>query len=228
MKKKCYTLKYIILGDVNVGKTNILFRFRNKEFENDVRSTIGVDFKTIKIKVGEISFRLNLWDTAGSEKYRSLNQGYYKDADCAIIVYDITSKKTFQSVKGWIEDCKSYVGNKTPLFVLVGNKIDLKNEREVKKEEGQALAKEYDILFFESSALTGYNIENIFTNSCYKIYENITNGNNGSVVSSSEMGDNESINDTIRCFDPPMLMFEENLLEKDRDNDQDRRNKCCC
>ena len=221
MKKKCYTFKYIILGDVSVGKTNILSRFNYKEFDNNVRSTIGVDFQKVKIKVGGISFRLNLWDTAGSEKYRSINHTYYKDADCAIIVYDITSKKSFQSGKGWIEDCKSNVGNKTPLFVLVGNKNDLGKERKVKKEEGVALAKEYDILFFESSALTGYNIEKIFTDSCYKIYENI-----GSVDSSNEMSDNESINDIIRCFDPPMLKLEQNLLKKKKDNE--RRTKSYC
>ncbi len=194
MKNNLYTLKFIIIGDANVGKTNILLRLYKNEFSKKKPYTIVADFINYKIKIGQILYNLNLWDTAGSEKYRSITTGFYKNTDCAIIVYDITSKDSFRSVKTWINHCKTYTGKKTH-FVLVGNKTDLSGMRKVEKKEGQTLADNYNIPFFESSALTGYNIEKIFADSCLIISNNISKGlykNNNSI---REISDNDTDDD---------------------------------
>ena len=219
MKNNLYTLKFIIIGDANVGKTNILLRLYKNEFYKKQPCTIIADFINYKIKIGQILYNLKLWDTAGSEKYRSITRGYYKNADCAIIVYDITSKDSFHSVKTWIDYCKANTGNKTH-FVLVGNKTDLSGMRKVEKKEGQTLANNYNIPFFESSALTGYNIEKIFADSCLIISNNISKGlykNNNSI---REISDNDTDDDDfIQRF--KSIKLDDPIFER-------KRRKFCC
>ena len=167
-----YSLKFIIIGDALVGKTNIINVFKNGEFYNEYKLSIGMDFLSCNVKIYDKIFQLNLWDTAGSESYRSITKGYYNNSTCAIVVYDISEKKSFDSVRGWINECKNYTNDKIHL-VLVGNKQDLNERREVSYIEGKALADEYGMVFFESSALTGYNINEIFYDSCRQINEKI-------------------------------------------------------
>ena len=167
-----YSLKFIIIGDAFVGKTNIINVFKNGEFSKEYKMTISMSFLSCNVKIYDKIFHLNLWDTAGSEKYKSITRGYYNNSTCAIVVYDISKKKSFDSVREWIEECKYYTNDKIHL-VLVGNKQDLNEERKVSYIEGKSLADEYGMVFFESSALTGYNINEIFYDSCRQINEKI-------------------------------------------------------
>ena len=169
-----YSLKFIIVGDQSVGKTNILHRYAKGIFSSEYHITIGMDFLSQNIELNNNIFHLQLWDTAGSEKFRSVTRGYFSNSACAIVVYDITNEKSFESVKEWVEECKLYT-NKTIHLVLVGNKNDLNEKRKITKEQGKELATEYGMEFYESSALTGDNINEIFVDSCKIIDNNIKN-----------------------------------------------------
>ena len=173
-EKKYYAVKIIIVGEHNVGKTNIISRFADDESNNKV--TIGIDYYNYNLEYKNKIFQLTLWDTAGQEKFRAIIKDYYINCSFAIIVYDITDKNSFESVGQWVKDCKTY-GNKNIHIVLVGNKTDLANERKVSTEEGQNLANEFNMDFFEISAQTGENIENIFQKMCEFISDNIDAGN---------------------------------------------------
>ena len=200
-KKKCYMVKIIIVGNSNVGKTNIVTRYVKGEFSNEYMITIGMDFLTCNLELDNKIFKLRLWDTAGSEKFRSVTRGYYSNTCYALIVYDITDDSSFNSVKQWIEDVQSFA-NKGTNLVLVGNKLDLNNKRKISKEEGQNLATEYGMDFYESSALTGENINDIFEGICQKVNQQIDEGkidlndpSNG--ISISEVEGNIKINKNL-------------------------------
>ena len=167
-----YLLKYIIIGDSSVGKSNLLLRYAHDKFNEDYQATIGVEFGAKNVEINNKTFRIQIWDTAGQENFRSITRAYYKNSVCAIIVYDITNKESFNNIQNWIEDCKNQCP-KTIFFVLVGNKNDLENERKVSFDEGKKFADSNDILFFESSAKTGNNVEDIFYKSAECISERI-------------------------------------------------------
>ncbi len=167
-----YLLKYIIIGDSSVGKSNLLLRYAHDKFNEDYQATIGVEFGAKNVEIKNKTFRIQIWDTAGQENFRSITRAYYKNSVCAIIVYDITNKESFNNIQNWIEDCKNQCP-KTIFFVLVGNKNDLENERKVSFDEGKKFADSNNILFFESSAKTGNNVEDIFYKSAECISERI-------------------------------------------------------
>ena len=171
-KKFYYKAKFIIIGEAGVGKTNLVHRFAKREFNNNYILTLGMDFLSSNIQVDEKLLNLELWDTAGSEKFRSVTKGYFKNSACAIVVYDISDRKSFISTKQWVEDCKNY-GNKNIIFVLVGNKCDLDFNRVVEKEEGKKMADENEMIFYETSALTGKNVDNVFFDACKRICKNL-------------------------------------------------------
>jgi len=168
-----YLLKYVIIGDSGVGKSNILLRYVNNVFSEEFKSTVGVEFGAKNIEINENKYRIQIWDTAGQENFRSIARAYYKNSVCACIVYDITNHSSFESIQSWIDDCKKQ-SPKSVLMVLVGNKKDLENKREVSYEEGESYAKAHDMLFMETSAKTGEHISEIFEKSVQKIDENIT------------------------------------------------------
>ena len=202
-----YLFKYIIIGDSAVGKSNILLRYIHDKFNEEFQSTIGVEFGAKNLKIEDKIYRIQIWDTAGQETFRSITRAYYKNSVCACVVYDITNRNSFQNVKSWIEDCKKQ-SPKTVFLVLIGNKVDLEDRREVSYEEGSIYAQKNGMLFFETSAKTGKNIEEIFMNSSYEIAKRINNGfydltneNNGIkqgfnsenvTLSSNKVGDNQN------------------------------------
>ena len=170
-----YLLKYIIIGDSYVGKSTILRKFVHGEFNKEYQATIGVEFGVKNIDIKNKTYRIQIWDTAGQENYKSITKSYYKHSACSIIVYDITSQKSFQNVLSWIEDCKREC-SKSVFMILVGNKIDLEDKREVTTEEGQELAERYNMLFLETSALKGDYIQELFTKSVEEISKKIEKG----------------------------------------------------
>ena len=156
-----YLFKLILIGDSYVGKTNIMSQYIKKEFSLNSKSTVGVEFGTKIIKLQDKIIKAQIWDTAGQERYKSITSAYYKGAKGAFIVYDITSKTTFDSVDKWIQDLNLY-GDKNVTLLLIGNKSDLEEKRKVKKEDGEEKAKSFGLGFIETSACTGDNIDKAF------------------------------------------------------------------
>ena len=167
-----YSFKYIIIGDAYVGKSNLLLRYAHGQFKDDYQLTIGVEFAAKNVKIRGKTYRIQIWDTAGQESFRSITRGYCKSSVCALVVYDISNKESFNNISAWIEDCKNQ-SPKTIYFVLVGNKSDLNDRRQVNTEEGQELADKFGIQFYETSAKTGDNVNEIFYNSADEIAKKI-------------------------------------------------------
>ena len=144
-----YLFKLIIVGDSNVGKTNIMSKYIRDQFNFNSKSTIGVEFGTKILTIDNKKIKAQIWDTAGQERYKSITSAYYKGAKGALIVYDITNKFTFESVDKWVQDLNSY-GEKNLTLLLVGNKSDLENKRQINKEEGEEKAKSFGLGFIET------------------------------------------------------------------------------
>ena len=166
-----YLIKFIIIGDAAVGKSNLLVRYTSGQFKEEYQLTIGVEFGSNNISIDDKIFRIQIWDTAGQENFRSITRSYYKNTACAIIVYEISNKKSFENISSWIEECKN-TAPKSILMVLVGNKCDLDN-RDVTEEEGREFAEKNGMLFFETSAKTGKNVEELFKESVKVIDQKI-------------------------------------------------------
>ena len=161
--------KIIFVGDAGVGKTTIINRINDNEFQSSYDATIGVDFWPKKINFRGNEITLQIWDTAGQERYRGLIPSYVRNSSIVFIVFDITNRKTFESIQKWIELIKSI--EKNNILVLIGNKEDLKEKREVEKKEGEDLAKENEMSYFELSAKRDNNndIKKIFFNTVIEL-----------------------------------------------------------
>lgn len=171
-----YLFKFILIGDSTVGKTCILTRFVDGWFKAESDPTIGVEFgsKVLKCKSG-LTVRLQVWDTAGQESFRSITRSYYRGAIGALLVYDITNSSSFENLPTWLKDSLDATNQNIGL-VLVGNKCDLESERQVNKEVAKNFAKENNLLFLETSAKSGTNIEKIFQILSEKILTKIETG----------------------------------------------------
>ena len=167
-----YLLKFVIIGDSGVGKSNILLRYINNTFSDEFKTTVGVEFGAKNLEVNGRIYRIQIWDTTGQENFRSIARAYYKNSVCACIVYDITNRNSFNSIQSWIDDCVKQ-SPKSILFILIGNKNDLNESREVQYEEGVEFAKKRNMIFLETSAKTGNNISTIFDKSIRQIDKNI-------------------------------------------------------
>ena len=168
-----YIFKYIIVGESCVGKSCLLLQFIDNRFKDSHDLTIGVDFgsKTIKLNDGT-NVKVQIWDSAGQESFRSITRSYYRGSICALLVYDITRRQTFDNLIRWLEDMRDNAYSKM-IILLVGNKSDLKFEREVTTQEGQEFADKHNLIFFETSAKTAANVEQAFVQSAVVINENI-------------------------------------------------------
>jgi len=165
-----YLFKYIIVGDTAVGKSCLLLQFTDKRFQPVHDLTIGVEFGSRTIAIDDNQIKLQIWDTAGQEKFRSITRSYYRGAAGALLVYDITRRETFDHLQSWLEDCRRY-SNQNIVIMLIGNKSDLVDKREVTKEDGEAFAAANGLTFLETSAKTSENVEAAFIESARKIYQ---------------------------------------------------------
>jgi len=193
-----YLFKFIVIGDTAVGKSCLLHRFIDNKFKKESTHTIGVEFGSKIIEVGGRNVKLQIWDTAGQERFRSVTRSYYRGAAGAILVYDITSRETYNHVTGWLSDARS-LANKDIAIILVGNKADLPN-REVTFLEASRFAQENDLMFLETSALSGEGVEGVFFQDARSILSKIQSGllDPESMGSGVQHGDSKTARDLAR------------------------------
>ena len=170
-----FVFKLVIVGDSGVGKSCLMHHFIYNRFKKNTTQTIGVDFSAKSIKIENQEIKLQIWDTAGQEKFRSVARSYYRGAIGIIIVYDITKPESFQHVPQWLIDAKSAARSECSVCV-VGNKCDLEESRAVSYNEGNKYCMENYLQHYECSAFTGQNVDEIFINLSKHILEKIDNG----------------------------------------------------
>ncbi|XP_004301753.1 PREDICTED: ras-related protein RABB1b-like [Fragaria vesca subsp. vesca] len=170
-----YLFKYIIIGDTAVGKSCLLLEFIEKKFRPVYDATIGVEFGTRIITVEGKPMKLQLWDTAGAERFQSITRTYYRGAAGALLVFDVTRRETFNNLTKWLHDAREYA-DRNLTIMLIGNKCDLGSKRVVQTEEGEQFAEQNGLLYLETSTRTGGNVEEAFTKTTEKILQNINEG----------------------------------------------------
>ncbi len=175
-----YLCKVLVIGESGVGKTSMLSRYVDNMFDDKFVTTIGVDFKVKTLTIGEHTIKLQIWDTGGQERFRTITTSYYRGAQGIIIVYDITNNATLKKVGYWLNEVKREIkeGKTNPILFLVGNKCDLDKNRDVSTDMGRAVAVEGEMTFFETSAKDGTNLDTCFfklteTIRCKKLKEKI-------------------------------------------------------
>jgi small GTP-binding protein len=168
-KKPDISMKLLLLGDQAVGKSSLILRYADNEFNLNIMGTAGVDLKRKNVTINNENIKVNIYDTAGHERFRQIAKNQYKGSDGIIIIYDITDKKSFENVSLWMTHIKENSESGVEIM-LIGNKIDRTNERQVKSEEGLALSQKYKINFMETSAKTGENVDSAFLNLIKLIY----------------------------------------------------------
>jgi Ras-related protein Rab-11A len=203
MEKDSYDLlfKLILIGDSSVGKSNILLKYLKNEFEPNSQATVGVEFGTKNILINDKRIKIQIWDTAGEERYRSITSAYYKGAKGAFIVYDITRKNTFDNIDKWISDLKLN-GDQNICIIILGNKSDLNDQREVSKDEAMKKAELHKTAFLETSAYNGDNIVKAFDELIEEIYKNnksfIEDSNKKEIDKGVNLNDNKD-KDNKKC-----------------------------
>ena len=153
--------RIVFVGDPSVGKTNIITKYKYNSFEHSHITTIGIDFVSRILNIRNKNIRLNIWDTAGHEKYRMIANAYYRNSNAVCIVYDITNKISYQNIKKWIEDVKKNCSPSVNIYII-GSKLDVQYHRETNKKIVEKYCKENNFKYFEVSALDGFNIHNLF------------------------------------------------------------------
>ncbi|EGC34480.1 hypothetical protein DICPUDRAFT_92215 [Dictyostelium purpureum] len=171
-----YIFKYIIIGDMGVGKSCLLHQFTENKFVPDSPHTIGVEFGTRIVDVNNKKIKLQIWDTAGQERFRAVTRSYYRGAAGALLVYDITRRITYNHLTTWLTDARNLT-NPNTVIMLIGNKKDLDGQRDVTFEEASAFAKQNGLIFVESSAKTGENVEEAFLKTAKLIFQSVQEGN---------------------------------------------------
>ena len=180
-----YVFKVLLLGDSTVGKTCFLMRFTENTFQEIHMSTIGLDYRFKKMPVDDgKEATVQIWDTAGQDRFRAITKNYYKGAHGIILIYDVTNQKTFENVRNWVTQIRENASEKAIIYIG-GNKIDDKQNKVVTKEDGEKMAKEFDLKFFEASAKEDINIAPTFealVKDIYKVNGNSEEGANGKLI----------------------------------------------
>ena len=162
--------KVVLVGDSFVGKTNIMSKYLKNIFQADSKATVGVEFGSKQFNIEGHSINAQIWDTAGQERYKAITSAYYKGAKGAFVVYDITRKESFESIDKWVSDLKASADKKLTV-VIIGNKSDLEDQRQVTKEQGQEKANQLEVAFMETSAVSGDNLDKAFDMMINEVYK---------------------------------------------------------
>ncbi|XXG55478.1 hypothetical protein AAC387_Pa03g3139 [Persea americana] len=168
-----YLFKIVLIGESAVGKSNLLSRFARNEFFPNSKSTIGVEFQTQRIEIDGKEIKAQIWDTAGQERFRAVTSAYYRGAVGALIVYDVSRRQTFDSIERWLNELQTH-SDMNVVTILIGNKTDLKDGREVSTDEGKTLAEAQGLFFLETSALDSSNVATAFHTVVREIYNILT------------------------------------------------------
>ncbi len=164
------SFKIIIVGDQGVGKSCLAIKASRNYFEDFYSPTVGFEFVSFNVKVQEKIIKLQIWDTCGQEVYRSLISSFFRSASLAIIVYSIDTEDSFNNIEKWLNDIKTQSNPDIKIF-LIGNKADLEDKRRLTKEQGEQLCNDHKLAFFmETSAKTGFNVQNVFIQVAKELY----------------------------------------------------------
>uniref|UniRef100_A0A1B6MQC3 small monomeric GTPase n=1 Tax=Graphocephala atropunctata TaxID=36148 RepID=A0A1B6MQC3_9HEMI len=170
-----YLFKFLVIGSAGTGKSCILHQFIENKFKSDSSHTIGVEFGSKIVNVAGKSVKLQIWDTAGQERFRSVTRSYYRGAAGALLVFDITNRESFNTLADWLQDART-LASPNIIILLVGNKKDLEADREVTFLQASQFAQENDLMYLETSAKSGENVEEAFLKCCKTILAKIQTG----------------------------------------------------
>ena len=200
-------IKVVLIGDSGVGKTNIMSKFLKNQFMENSKATVGVEFGSKLFIHQDHKIKAQIWDTAGQEKYKAITGAYYKGSKGALVIYDITRKETFANLEKWVNDLKT-AGDPKITIIIIGNKCDLADKRQISKEEGEEKAKSFGCAFLETSAFNGENIDKAFDIMVKEIYQKF----------SSDTGGDDQLDSNAKA--------EDIKLDKDK-ADVKNKKKCC-
>ena len=181
-EKLDYQYKILILGDATVGKTSLLIRYIDNTFDPDSLSTLGIDVRYKFVSMNNKKIRMDIWDTAGQDRFKNIAKNYFRGAHAVIFVFDVNKKKTTENLKFWMDNANENASEET-VKILVGNKIDIEGAREVDLEYMKALGEKYKLKVFETSAKTGSGVPEIFT---YLVENLLKNPEIGAVIPDAE------------------------------------------
>ena len=193
-------IQIIMIGESGVGKTSLIKRYTNNIFNSNHLETIGIEFYNREERINNQIIQIKIWDTAGQEIFHSLTKNFYRKADGIIIVYDITNKESFEKVQDWVKSVYDNSDNyKEIQMIIVGNKLDLEEKREVSKEEGLKIGKYFEIDFFEASAKNSEGVRNFMVKIIRDILSNKVNNRN-SINIKNYKNEFDDENDKRNCF----------------------------
>ena len=208
-------LKIILIGEAGVGKTSIISQFIDNFFDSDIPTSIGASFSSTNLNFNNgKSIKVELWDTAGQERYRSITRAFFHNSAAAILVYDITSKHSFEELKNyWIREIQESIGENL-IIAIVGNKVDLLESEEVKEEEAKKFAKDNNALFYQTSAKSSSGIKDLFTGIILKYTgwkDNIKLRDNDNQSNEFQKSNSSKKNDNIKL----------------KNDEKEKKKKCC-
>ena len=170
-----YVFKFIVVGEVGVGKTSFINQFITEEFQENYTATLGMDIASKIVEINDTKVNLIIWDTAGSEAFRSLARSYYRAVSGMFLLFDITNEKSFENVKFWLEECRNNASN-DPSVILIGNKADLGKSRKITKAEAQLFAEKNKLEYIEVSSKVYDQVLKAFLQMASRIYQKINDG----------------------------------------------------
>ena len=167
--------KIIIIGSSATGKTSLLYQFNEGKFYDVLPQTLGVEFTNKMFSIGDKNVKVQLWDTAGQERFRAVTRTYYRGASGVLLVYDVCSRESFNSLDDWLNDARNFT-HSNAVILLLANKIDRESDREITTEQGSEYAKRNDLLYMEASAKTGNNVAKAFEKIAEEIQKRMDEG----------------------------------------------------
>ncbi len=171
-----YQFRLILIGQSTVGKSSLLRQFKEGEYFPDISLTVGVDFHAKMISVNGHPIKMQLWDTAGQDRFRAIVKAYYRNAVGGLLVFDVTNRESFLSLEDWYDEVMKIADPHKPVFILIGNKDDQANQRQVPREDGLRFARDHGMDYIEASAKSGHNVEEAFQSLAEKILSMLENG----------------------------------------------------
>lgn len=195
-----YLFKLLLIGDSGVGKSCILLRFADDTFSESYISTIGVDFKIRTLTINEKKVKLQIWDTAGQERFRTLTTAYYRSAHGIVLVYDVNDRETFFHIENWLQEVGRYASSDVNR-ILVGNKCDILDKREVEYETARVYAEKLEVSFIEASAKDRTNIDKVFNIMAGELMNKLGETSNTVPVHENnvELGQGKPVSNGYRC-----------------------------